>query len=408
MKTLERWVFHGAMRGIVLAHRVASALASALSPWRRRPLSPETPRRILLTATFHSDNWIGAHLRPLAASRMCAEVRMVATRSLPAIDRVVPVYPNPLLRRFLGDVPARLLVFAREAFRTRPDVVGGFHLLFNGLWAGLVARLVGARSLYFSVGGIAEVKDGGVGTENRLSTRMGTPDRLVERLLLRAVSDTDLTITMGKGAKHFFEYRGVRSRLHVIGGGIEPHRFHPATEPPVADMIYVGRLAAIKRPEVFLRAVALVAREIPGVKAQVAGDGHLRESLDRLAGELCLGANLEFLGPRGDVDVCLRRSRILVNTSDSEGLPLSVMEAMMCGLPVVASHVGDMAELVEDGVNGFLIDDRTPENFAGRVVELLRSPDRLAAFSAAAIETARPYETPNAALRWDGALSDLA
>jgi glycosyltransferase involved in cell wall biosynthesis len=84
------------------------------------------------------------------------------------------------------------------------------------------------------------------------------------------------------------------------------------------------------------------------------------------------------------------------------------MEAMLCGLPAVVSHVGDLGELVEDGVNGFLVADRTPEAFAARLVELLTDPGRLSRFAEAAHRSAERYEIHTVSDRWDEILADPA
>ena len=138
---------------------------------------------MLLTGTFHSDNWIRAHLGPLSASSSVGRITMVATTPLPQLDKVVAIYPPRWLRRVAGEIPARLLTFGAVALRTRPDVVGGFHLLVNGLVAAMVARMTGARSWYFCVGGLTELQDGGVWGENRYFARLVKPHRAVEREL---------------------------------------------------------------------------------------------------------------------------------------------------------------------------------------------------------------------------------
>ena len=73
----------------------------------------------------------------------------------------------------------------------------------------------------------------------------------------------------------------------------------------------------------------------------------------------------------------------------------------MCGLPAVVSDVGDLADLVEDGVNGFLVPRRSPQAFADRLVELLTDESRLTAFSKAARRSAMRYKTENTVQRWN-------
>src|SRR5262245_50568698 len=143
-----RWALvQGALRA---AMAVYVTLLAGTRQFARQHRAPEDGRyRLLLTGTFHSENWATAHLRPLALSDRCASVTVVAVTPVPAIDKVHSVAPPGWLVRILGAVPARLLAFAWLALTTRPDVIGGFHLLLNGLAAALLAPIVGARSLYF-------------------------------------------------------------------------------------------------------------------------------------------------------------------------------------------------------------------------------------------------------------------
>jgi hypothetical protein len=151
---------------------------------RRRAREGE-PLEVLLTGTFYSDNWVRAHVRPLAMSNRVARVRFVATTAVPVLDKVEGISPPAWLVSVVGSVPARLATFFWVGLRTRPDIVGGFHLQFNAMAAAILARLIGARSVYFCVGGPMEVLDGGVGCENRLFAKLEVPDATIERELHR-------------------------------------------------------------------------------------------------------------------------------------------------------------------------------------------------------------------------------
>jgi glycosyltransferase involved in cell wall biosynthesis len=373
----------------------------------RRPI-PAAGADILITGTFHSDNWVRSHLKPLAASKECARLRIVATNPVPAVDKVVAIYPPRWLRRTIGDVPARLLVFILVAIRTRPDVVGAFHMLINGLVTALVGRWIGARSMYFCVGGPVEVLDGGIHGENRYFCRLQTPDPLVERWLLEATAACDLIITMGTRAKTFFRERGITSACHVVAGGIDASTFGSAraaaTDLPEFDAVLVARLVPIKAIDIFVRAIAELARTRPQVKAAIVGDGPLRAPLEQLARDLGIADRITFAGQQRDVQHWLRRSRIFVLTSHSEGLALSLMEAMTCGLPGVVSHVGDLSDLVTHGLNGFLVPEREPQAFARRLAELLDDRLRYAAFADAARLAAARYESAETTRLWDRVL----
>ena len=188
---------------------------------RKRPAHPQS-NTVLLTGTFYSENWILNHLNPLAASAPCDRIWLVTTFAIPAIEKVEAIYPPSWLIRAVGEVPARLIVFIVIAVRRRPDFVGGFHLLPNGLIALLVARLMGSSSVYFCGGGPREVEGGGYYSGARSFQFLQAPDTALERKLLRAVDEIDLVVTMGGGAKDFFQRHGVRSRDR---SGTRGHRF---------------------------------------------------------------------------------------------------------------------------------------------------------------------------------------
>ncbi len=404
LRRAKRWLAHRMLRTAMRLFNGLVPLACS-SNRANRPAGPDG-LDILLTGTFHATGWVNAHLRPLAASSCCATLHVVSTYPIPPIPKVVAIYPPPWLRRLLGDVPARLLTFAAIALRRRPHVIGGFHLLVNALLASVLSRVVRARSLYFCVGGPLELLDGGVWAENRLFGVMETPDPFVERQLIRAVGTFDAVITMGHSAVRFFESHHLRASFHVVPGGIDSETFHPADAPPVTDLVLVGRLAEIKRIDVFLQAVALASRQLPRLTATIVGDGELRESLHQMASELGLEDRVCFVGQQSNVSDWLRKARVFVLTSDSEGLALSLMEAMMCGLPAIVSNVGDLNELVDDAVNGYLVPRRSVETFAQRIVALLGEPARLQSLSQAARRTALRCDFAQTTLHWNKILTE--
>jgi L-malate glycosyltransferase len=397
---LARFVARVAIRGLLALHWTLVRVAGALVG--RRP--PAQPARVLLTGTFHSDAWIAAHLGPLAASPFCAEVVMVATTPVPALPKVTVVHPPRWLAGSVGNVAARLGTFVWLAVRLRPDIVGGFHLLINGLVAQLAARMSGARSLYFCVGGPTEFAGGGYAGENAYFARLGTPDGRVERLLLRAALAFDDIVTMGAGAATYFRDRNAAARVHTIGGAIDPREFYPGDGTAEFDVIFVGRLVPIKRVDRLLGAIALAVETLPDLRAVIVGDGPLREELETLAEQRGVRDRVTFAGRRADVPAWLRRSRVFILTSASEGVALSLMEAMMCRLPAVVPDVGDLRDLVEDGSNGFVVSPATERAFADAIVKLLQDPDRYRRFRAATAERAASYTPQQVAALWRGPL----
>ncbi len=142
-------------------------------------------------------------------------------------------------------------------------------------------------------------------------------------------------------------------------------------------LLFVGRLRIRKGLEVLLEALAQVRAELPEVRLLVAGDGEHRESVERALLRLGQEQAVDLLG-RCDgerVQELLRSSRALVVPSIYEGMPLVVLEAMEAGLPVVASRVSGMPEVVEDGESGWLVPAERPGLLAAALREVLTRPE---------------------------------
>jgi phenylacetate-CoA ligase len=380
-----------------------SICAYVISGWigRRRHLNNNVGLEIMLTGRFDSDNWILAHLGPLSASKKCSRIWMVSTNPVPELPKVVAIYPPKWLIKVMGSTHARLWAFLWMAMRKRPDIVGGFHIIVNGIMAAIVGRLAGAQSMYFCVGGPAEVRDGGIHSADSYFTKMETPDIVVEKRLLKIISVFDIIITMGTRAVSFFRDKGIDTNFHVVSGGIDSLRFQPNEETATYDLIWTGRLVEVKRMDIFLQTVKKVVEKVPDVRAVIVGDGPLRDKLHSSSRDLGIDSNVSFVGYQGDTEIWLRKSKIFVLTSDSEGLSLSMMEAMMCGLPAIVSDVGDLGDLVENGVNGYLVPPRSPEQFATRIIKLLTDDRKLNKLSCAAHRSALKYETQATIQHWD-------
>jgi glycosyltransferase involved in cell wall biosynthesis len=109
------------------------------------------------------------------------------------------------------------------------------------------------------------------------------------------------------------------------------------------------------------------------VRLIIAGTGPLKEPLNELAGQLGIQHKIRLLGARTDIPEVLNALDLFVLPSLSEGMPNAVLEAMACGLPVVATEVGGVSEVVEHGVTGLLVPSEDEEALASRLEELVCS-----------------------------------
>jgi glycosyltransferase involved in cell wall biosynthesis len=160
------------------------------------------------------------------------------------------------------------------------------------------------------------------------------------------------------------------SRIATIHNGIDTRRF-AFTQLDVNGLaVVVARFSPEKDLATLLHAVALVVRDVPRFQLSIAGDGVESQQLHELAAALQISENVRFLGLVRDVPALLRQARIFVMSSISEGVPLTLLEAMATGLPCVATRVGGIPEALEDGVTGVLVPPRDPPALAAALLQL--------------------------------------
>lgn len=166
----------------------------------------------------------------------------------------------------------------------------------------------------------------------------------------------------------------------------------------------VARLVPVKDIGLLLEVARVLAERMDDLQVGVAGDGPERERLQQAAETAGVGGTVVFLGEVRPVTPFLRGLEVYLMTSESEGLPLSVLEAMSVGVPVVATDVGGLSEAVEHGVGGYLVPRRTDrramaEELAGYVEELLGDEDKRRRFGEAAARRARAEFSARSAAR---------
>jgi glycosyltransferase involved in cell wall biosynthesis len=182
---------------------------------------------------------------------------------------------------------------------------------------------------------------------------------------------------------------GRSEQYRVVRNGVDVKRFSAPRDPVAGRVLMVGRLAPQKRPELAIRAFADVRARHGDAELQVVGEGPLREDLKLARSALGLNDSIHLLGNRPDVPDLLARAACVLITSDYEGCPFSVLDAMAAGVPVVATRVGGIPELVEHGRSGLLVPPGDTTALAAAVSELLANPERARSMGAGGREIAR-------------------
>jgi glycosyltransferase involved in cell wall biosynthesis len=179
------------------------------------------------------------------------------------------------------------------------------------------------------------------------------------------------------------------ARTAVVHNGSQlPDLSLPPPAPPAAwglgprelSGVSLANLVWHKDHEVLLRATAEVVRSCPGFRLVLIGVGPERGRIERLVGELGLGSSVVLAGRVAEASRLLRNFHFSVLASVQESFPNAVVESMAAGVPVVATRVGGIPELVREGVDGLLVPAREPRRLAEAMLTLLREPglaDRL-------------------------------
>jgi glycosyltransferase involved in cell wall biosynthesis len=288
---------------------------------------------------------------------------------------------GPLAERLPHDVPAwscramnrsrwnRHEFRAISVFRNyRPDVI---HACNYGAWIDAAfarAAALNPGRLAFTMHGWDRVA--------RMPRRRAFACRLLARLTdgMAAVSP--------QTAREFANETGIpESRFEILNSGIDTDRFCPpalrsARTGGKLVLACVARLDPVKGHSTLLDAIALLQKDEAGdFELRLIGDGPMRPALEEQVARLNLKECVRFLGTRDDLPEQLRDADMFVLASDREGRPISIMEAMSAGLPVVTTNVGSIGDLVDDGESGFVVESGKPGEFARALALLARHPE---------------------------------
>jgi glycosyltransferase involved in cell wall biosynthesis len=277
--------------------------------------------------------------------------------------------PRPLPHRL---VPASIDL-ARVLERERPDVVHAHNPA-----AGVAARLARIATRTERTGIVASFH--GVHLEYAAFTRL-------------AVRAADVVVGVGPTSTRGLQLppgRAVTILNAVVDAPVRP-RDAVRAELGATDaelVVHVGRYVPLKNQALLLEALARIAPRRPRLRAVLVGDGELRAELEQRARQLGLGDVVSVLGPRTDAVDVIAAGDVFALSSDSEALPLTLLEAMTHGRPVCSTAVGSIPDLVADGQTGLLVPPRDAAALAEAIERLLDDPalaERLGAAGRAAV-----------------------
>lgn len=282
-----------------------------------------------------------------------------------SLSHDVPIFHHLIKHKYDAAVVWRLARLFRRRQTDAIVTIGAGDKMF---WGRLAARAAGVpviASALHSTGW-----PDGLGRANRLLT---------------PITDAFIAVAEPHGRYLIDVEHLPAERVHVVVNGVDTERFYPwpadsrlrselgiSPGAPVAGI--VARLGSEKNHEMFLEVARRVRERVPAAQFLIVGDGVERERLERLAAELHVSDGVHFLGNRADVPQLLALVDVFLLTSHIEANPVSILEAMATGKPVVATRVGSVGESVHDGRTGYLVEPGDAARMAERVIALFEDP----------------------------------
>lgn len=264
-------------------------------------------------------------------------------------------------------LPKTFLRMIRELRRLKPDVVH-CHNPAPTLQAAIPARLTGAKCV--------------------LTTRhslVAPPYNMQEEKVFNfAARFCDWVVGICEAT--CVNLRGVpgahTDRIVRVYNGVDPLERAPGPEKDGFTLLFVGRLAPEKDLGTLIRGVALALEQRPDLRLWIVGDGRVRQELEALVKQLGVTAQVRFWGERLDVAGFFSAADVYCMSSVSEGLPMSLLQAMSLGLPTIVTDVGGMAEVVKNARGGLTAPVGDAEAMAAAIVTMAGDAEMRKEFSA--------------------------
>jgi len=273
-------------------------------------------------------------------------------------------YSHPKLVQYPVFKPFRKILPLRELNRIiygiyillfkKVDIILSIHFLMHGVYGYFLSKIFKKKHIFLFIE----------------SPRKYTNDKLMIKMLNRA----SLVGIRGSDSKKYLVEKGIDvDKIFIPPNEFEIANIGKSDEKKIYDLIYIGNFVDVKDLPLWVDTIELVKKEIPNIKCVMVGDGERFNDIKGRIYSKGLEKNIELAGRKDNVNEYIEKSKLLLMTSKSEGLPMVVVECMALGTPVVVPDVGDINDLVINRKNGIIVNTRNPEDFAKEILNLLNN-----------------------------------
>ena len=253
----------------------------------------------------------------------------------------------------------RYCLFKKEMKDIKPDVTINYNL--QGAYFSLLAgRKVCGKILYSERGDPYDSEYSG----------------LLGKVRDITCNHLDAFVFQSEGAKEFFHLSSKQKAIVIHNSVVVPQYKYPIPSARDNRIVTVGRLHPQKNPQLLVDAFALITDKYPDLTLELYGDGALKEEIQTTINAMGLAERVHLNASRKDIFDCIRTARLFVLTSDYEGMPNALMEAMALGLPCISTDCrpGGARTLIESGKNGIIVPTRNVNALADKMKYMLDNP----------------------------------
>jgi glycosyltransferase involved in cell wall biosynthesis len=279
--------------------------------------------------------------------------------------------------------PLQLIYYS---FKYKPAFINGIYTNPKGVNSWIASKLIGANCIISVIGGQPEIETSFKNKKISIAVNLF--------LLKRCFK----VFTKGQKDNQYFISKGLSSdKLVIFNGAVDINRFCYRNENKDIDLIYVGYFDDNKGPDRFINICRKIISENGIINVLMLGTGPLFPAMSKYIGKIGLSGVIKLMGKKNDVESYLKRSKVMILPSRSEGLSTAMLEAMACGCVPVVSDVGNNREAAHHGINSFLINDYEDINgYANFTTKLLSDLQLWKKLSGNAIDAIRNIYSPEA------------
>jgi glycosyltransferase involved in cell wall biosynthesis len=250
----------------------------------------------------------------------------------------------------------------------RIDIILSIHFLMHGVYGYFLSKIFKKKHIFLFIESPRKYKK--------------------DKLMLKMLKNAEIIGVRGSDSMQYLLEKGIaKDKIFIPPNEFEIHDIGIRKEKKIYDLIYIGNFVDVKDLPLWVDTVECIKRDIPNIKCIMVGDGERFNDIKERIHSKGLKDNIELVGRKNNVNEYIKKSKLLLMTSKSEGLPMVVVECMAYGVPAVVPNVGDVKDLVIHGKNGIIVNKRDAKEFAKEIINILEDGEKYTEMSLESVES---------------------